>query len=56
MNPGSEIYLRLYILNHLQVTDKEFRKIYSTFKPESLLAHIEENIILLEIDTDKIAC
>lgn len=36
MTPGTEIVLRLYILDHLKVTDKEFRKIYQTYKPESL--------------------
>ena len=34
MAPGTEICIRLYVLDHLQVTDKEFRKIYLTFKPE----------------------
>jgi DNA-binding transcriptional regulator YiaG len=55
MNPGTEIYLRLYILNYLKITDKEFRKLYLKINPENLAtAEIEETP--LEIDADKIAC
>lgn len=53
MNPSTEIYLRLYILNYLKVTDKEFRKLYLEINPAKLNDH--ENIPL-EIDVDKIAC
>jgi DNA-binding transcriptional regulator YiaG len=55
MNPSTEIYLRLYILNYLKVTDKEFRKFYLKFSPENLVnAEIEKT--LLEINAEKIAC
>lgn len=34
MNPGTEVCLRFYILNHLKVTDKEFRNLYLTVNPK----------------------
>lgn len=55
MNANTEIFLRLYILNQLNVTDKEFRKIYLTFKPEVISKHYTESVPL-EIDAEKIAC
>ena len=55
MNPGTEIYLRLYILNYLKVADKEFRKIYLKINLCDL-AHTKAVKIPLEIDADKIAC
>lgn len=55
MNPGTEICLRLYILNHLKATDKEFRKLYLTIDPKQL-AHTENEITPLEIEAHKIAC
>lgn len=55
MNPSTEIYLRLYILNYLNVTDKEFRKFYLRIKPEHL-ANVDSEKSPLEIDADKIAC
>lgn len=55
MNPGTEICLRLYILNHLKVADKEFRKLYLKMSPQNLV-NAEGDEILLEIDAEKIAC
>lgn len=54
MNPSTEIYLRLYILNYLKVTDKEFRKLYLNINPENLASAEQDSP--LEIDADKIAC
>jgi DNA-binding transcriptional regulator YiaG len=54
MNPSTEIYLRLYILNYLKVTDKEFRKLYLRINPAILASAESEQT--LEIDVDKIAC
>lgn len=54
MNPSTEVYLRLYILDYLKVTDKEFRMIYLKIKPKNLVDSEENNP--LEIDADKIAC
>ena len=55
MNPSTEVCLRLYILNHLKVADKEFRKLYLKISHQNL-ANAENNEILLEIDAEKIAC
>lgn len=55
MNPSTEVYLRLYILNYLKVTDKEFRKLYLKINPENL-ANPKGKHNPLEIDGDEIAC
>lgn len=55
MNPGTEVCLRLYILNHLKVADKEFRGLYAKISPQNL-ANAESDSTLLEIDAEKIAC
>lgn len=55
MNSSTEVYLRLYILNYLKVTDKEFRKLYLNIQPEDL-AKTEIEHIPLEIDAEQIAC
>lgn len=55
MNPSTEVCLRLYILNHLKVTDKEFRKLYLKISPENL-ANAENDYNPLEFDAEKIAC
>lgn len=55
MNPSTEVYLRLYILNYLKVTDKEFRMLYLKINPENL-SNSESAYTPLEIDADKIAC
>lgn len=55
MNPNTEVTLRLYILNHLKVTDQEFRKSYLSLIQKNLSpSHIENKP--LEIDVEKIAC
>jgi len=55
MNPSTEVYLRLYILDYLKVTDKEFRMEYLKIKPRNLVTSDSENYPL-EIDAEKIAC
>lgn len=55
MNPHTEVFLRLYILDHLNVTDKEFRKRYLELSQHNL-SDIESEKIPLDIDLDKIAC
>ncbi len=55
MSPSTEIYLRLYLLNYLKVTDKEFRRLYLKINPENL-SHAEREYTPLEIDANKIAC
>ncbi len=55
MNPSTEVYLRLYILDYLKVSDKEFRKLYHNINPENV-SHYEDENFPLEIDAEKIAC
>lgn len=55
MNPSTEVCLRLYILHHLKVADREFRRLYLKISPQNL-ANSENAEMLLEIDAEKIAC
>lgn len=55
MNTNTEIVLRLRVLDHLKVPDKEFRKVYLTFDPQSISKQPAESMPL-EIDIEKIAC
>ncbi len=55
MNADTEIHLRLYLLNHLKVSDKEFRKTYNQFNRKSI-ANRRIHSSPLEIDAEKIAC
>lgn len=55
MNSHTEVSLRLYILDHLNVTDKEFRKRYLELSQQNLSDTVSEKT-LLNIDLDKIAC
>lgn len=52
MNPNTEICLRLYLLDHLQVTDREFRKLYVKIREK----HFGSESNPMEIDAKKIAC
>lgn len=55
MNTATEINMRLYVLNYLKVTDKEFRKTYNQFDIKTLSnRHVESTP--MEIDLEKIAC
>jgi len=55
MNADTEIRMRMYVLNFLKVTDKEFRKTYNQFDRKSIAKrHVESTP--LEIDAEKIAC
>ena len=55
MNASTEIVLRLRILDHLKVPDKEFKKIYRLYASHSISQSQAENTPL-EIDAEKIAC
>jgi DNA-binding transcriptional regulator YiaG len=55
MNPCTEVCVRLHVLDHLKVADKEFRKLYLKISHQDLI-NFEKSDILLEIDADKIAC
>lgn len=57
MNPSTEIYLRLYVLNFLKVTDKEFRRLYLQVSPEKLASAEIANVPLeIDLESEKIAC
>lgn len=57
MNPSTEIFLRLHILDQLKVTDKEFRKIYLTFKPKVISKRKPDTSLLkIDVEAEKIAC
>ena len=36
ISPAMEVYIRLYVLEHLQVRDKEFRDLYNKISLEML--------------------
>lgn len=55
MNPSAEVCLRLHILNHLKVADKEFRRLYLKINAQHL-ADAENDTTPLEINAEKIAC
>lgn len=55
MNPSTEVCLRLYLLDHLKVADREFRRLYLKINPKSL-ADAEDDETPLEVDAKKIAC
>lgn len=50
INPTTEIYIRLYVLQHLQAKDKEFRCLYEQISIEQLLKHQNEKRIPLSIE------
>lgn len=54
MNPNTEICLRLYILDYLKVSDKEFRKLYVKIR-ERVLSIVENENDHMEINAGKIA-
>lgn len=54
MNPNTEVLLRLYILNYLKVTDREFKKWYLQLSKHDLTSEGEN--ASLDIDLDQIAC
>lgn len=50
LSPSIEICIRLYVLNHLRVKDKEFRDIYKELSIERLSKRIEGHFPPIEID------
>ncbi len=49
MNPATEIYIRLYVLQQLQAKDKEFRNLYEQISIENLLKHKNDKKIPLAV-------
>ena len=55
MNPNTEVSLRLYILNCLNVTDQEFRIRYLELSQHNI-SNTESEKTQIDIDLNKIAC
>lgn len=53
INPATEFYMRLYILDHLQAKDREFRKLYNNVKIEELIKHKKDRDLPLKIDASE---
>ena len=53
LSPTTELCIRLFVLNHLHVKDKEFRNLYNQISIEKLSQSIEERICPLEIDASQ---
>ena len=50
LSPSIEFCIRLYVLNHLHVKDKEFRNLYNTISIEQLSQNIDRRVPPIEID------
>jgi DNA-binding transcriptional regulator YiaG len=52
-SPSLELYIRLYVLNHLHAKDKEFRALYNAFSLEQLSKSRAEKSSPLSLDATK---
>lgn len=57
MNPASEIYLRLFMLDQLHTKDKEFREFYHNFRIHDIILYrkkvtIKENPIEIDMNEE----
>jgi DNA-binding transcriptional regulator YiaG len=50
INPTTEIYIRLYVSEHLKVKDREFRDLYQQISIDHLLKHKNDKQIPLAIE------
>lgn len=55
MNPNTELCLRLYLLDHLGVTDSEFKQLYLGLRQKHLSDPVCESVPM-EINVENIAC
>jgi len=53
LSPSIEICIRLHVLNHLHVKDKEFRSLYNKLSIEKLSAPVNKKVQPLEIDASE---
>ena len=53
LNPGTEVCIRLYMLDHLHVKDKEFRKVYAQMNLKSFLRKESKSQKPIEIDAEE---
>lgn len=49
INPTTEIYIRLYVLQHFHAKDKEFRDLYEKISIENLIKHKNDRQVPLSI-------
>lgn len=49
INPATEIYIRLHVLQTLRAKDREFRNLYEQISIENLLKHKNDNNIPISI-------
>lgn len=49
INPATEIYIRLYVLQHLHAKDKEFRNLYEQISIDNLIKHKNDKRIPISI-------
>lgn len=50
---STDIYVRLYVSDHLQDKDKEFRAVFDEVKPQKLTQHKKKKELPLSIDIDE---
>lgn len=50
LSPSIELCIRLYVMNHLHVKDKEFRNLYNKISIEQLSQNLDKRIPLIEVD------
>jgi DNA-binding transcriptional regulator YiaG len=52
MNPATEVYMRLYVLDRLQIKDKEFRRLYHKISIDSLIKHRKAKVKTIPFEID----
>jgi DNA-binding transcriptional regulator YiaG len=51
--PAMDVYIRLYLFDHLNAKDKEFRNLYNEMNLETLSKHKKDKIKPISIDIDE---
>lgn len=53
INPATEMYIRLFVLDHLKVKDREFRQLFHEISIENLKKRNKDESGLMEIDAQE---
>ena len=53
LSPSIELCIRLYVMNHLHVKDKEFRNLYNKISIEQLSQEVDDRFPPIEIDASE---
>lgn len=53
LSPSIEVCIRLYVMNHLHVKDKEFRNLYNKISIEQLSQKVDKKSFPIEIDASE---